>query len=70
MTGRTCYISEKVPIHYRSNKKQIVPAAACAHDLSTPDIVQDIEENGRNSRSSATLSPKTQKATAFLPGLF
>ncbi|KAK3097495.1 hypothetical protein FSP39_010176 [Pinctada imbricata] len=61
---------EKVPIHYRGNKKQMVPAPACAHDLSvTPDIVQDVEgDTGRNSRSSSDISPKTQKAPAFLPG--
>lgn len=63
-------ISEKIPIHYRANKKPIVPAPACAHDYSTPDIIQDTEESGRNSRSSANLSPKTQKAPAFLPGLW
>jgi len=57
-----------VPIHYRSNKKQIVPTPALAHDLINSDF-QDIEENGRNSRSSALLSPKAQKAPAFLPGL-
>lgn len=62
-------ISEKVPIHFRSNKKQIVPAAACAHDLTAPpDIVQDVEESGRSSRSSSHLSPNTQKAPAYLPG--
>ncbi|XP_069136955.1 leucine-rich repeat-containing protein 49-like isoform X3 [Argopecten irradians] len=61
------HIAEKVPIHYRSNKKQIVPAAALAHDLSTPEL-QDLEESGRSSRSSAHLSPKTLKAPAFLPG--
>ncbi|XP_071168467.1 leucine-rich repeat-containing protein 49-like isoform X30 [Mytilus edulis] len=60
---------EKVPIHYRSNKKQIVPAAALAHDLNAPpDIVQDVEDSGRTSRSSSHLSPNTQKAPAFLPG--
>uniref|UniRef100_K1PQ40 Leucine-rich repeat-containing protein 49 n=1 Tax=Magallana gigas TaxID=29159 RepID=K1PQ40_MAGGI len=59
---------EKIPIHYRANKRPMVPAPACAHDYSTPDIVQDAEESGRNSRSSANLSPKTQKAPAFLPG--
>ncbi|XP_069136961.1 leucine-rich repeat-containing protein 49-like isoform X9 [Argopecten irradians] len=62
------HIAEKVPIHYRSNKKQIVPAAALAHDLSTPEL-QDLEESGRSSRSSAHLSPKTLKAPAFLPGM-
>ncbi|XP_056022974.1 leucine-rich repeat-containing protein 49-like isoform X9 [Ostrea edulis] len=62
------HIAEKIPIHYRANKKPIVPAPACAHDYSTPDIIQDTEESGRNSRSSANLSPKTQKAPAFLPG--
>ncbi|XP_061172062.1 leucine-rich repeat-containing protein 49-like [Saccostrea echinata] len=62
------HIAEKIPIHYRANKKPMVPAPACAHDYSTPDIVQDAEESGRNSRSSANLSPKTQKAPAFLPG--
>jgi hypothetical protein len=67
--GDGCFFSEKVPIHFRSNKKQIVPAAASAHDLSTPpDIVQDVEECGRSSRSSSHLSPNTQKAPAFLPG--
>ncbi|XP_071168439.1 leucine-rich repeat-containing protein 49-like isoform X4 [Mytilus edulis] len=61
--------TEKVPIHYRSNKKQIVPAAALAHDLNAPpDIVQDVEDSGRTSRSSSHLSPNTQKAPAFLPG--
>ncbi|XP_071168462.1 leucine-rich repeat-containing protein 49-like isoform X25 [Mytilus edulis] len=61
--------AEKVPIHYRSNKKQIVPAAALAHDLNAPpDIVQDVEDSGRTSRSSSHLSPNTQKAPAFLPG--
>ncbi|XP_078315682.1 leucine-rich repeat-containing protein 49-like isoform X1 [Crassostrea virginica] len=62
------HIAEKIPIHYRANKRPMVPAPACAHDYSTPDIVQDAEESGRNSRSSANLSPKTQKAPAFLPG--
>ncbi|XP_033750012.1 leucine-rich repeat-containing protein 49-like isoform X2 [Pecten maximus] len=62
------HIAEKVPIHYRSNKKQIVPAPALAHDLSTPEL-QDLEESGRSSRSSAHLSPKTLKAPAFLPGM-
>nr|XP_022330181.1 leucine-rich repeat-containing protein 49-like isoform X4 [Crassostrea virginica]XP_022330276.1 leucine-rich repeat-containing protein 49-like isoform X4 [Crassostrea virginica] len=61
------HIAEKIPIHYRANKRPMVPAPACAHDYSTPDIVQDAEESGRNSRSSANLSPKTQKAPAFLP---
>ncbi|XP_052101103.1 leucine-rich repeat-containing protein 49-like isoform X13 [Mytilus californianus] len=64
-----CLMPEKVPIHYRSNKKQIVPAAALAHDLNAPpDIVQDVEDSGRTSRSSSHLSPNTQKAPAFLPG--
>ncbi|XP_033750014.1 leucine-rich repeat-containing protein 49-like isoform X4 [Pecten maximus] len=63
-----CLAPEKVPIHYRSNKKQIVPAPALAHDLSTPEL-QDLEESGRSSRSSAHLSPKTLKAPAFLPGM-
>ncbi|XP_021354461.1 leucine-rich repeat-containing protein 49-like isoform X2 [Mizuhopecten yessoensis] len=67
MKQPSCLSGEKVPIHYRSNKKQIVPAAALAHDLSTPEL-QDLEETGRNSRSSAHLSPKTLKAPAFLPG--
>ncbi|XP_033750016.1 leucine-rich repeat-containing protein 49-like isoform X6 [Pecten maximus] len=67
MKQPSCLSGEKVPIHYRSNKKQIVPAPALAHDLSTPEL-QDLEESGRSSRSSAHLSPKTLKAPAFLPG--
>lgn len=70
VTGHSYFLfAEKIPIHYRANKRPMVPAPACAHDYSTPDIVQDAEESGRNSRSSANLSPKTQKAPAFLPGL-
>ena len=67
----TSIFAEKIPIHYRSNKKQIVPvSSACAQDFTHVPVEMvsgDEDDSGRHSRGSL-MSPKTQKAPAFLPG--
>ncbi|XP_048258880.1 leucine-rich repeat-containing protein 49-like isoform X2 [Haliotis rufescens] len=62
-------MKQKIPIHYRGGKRPIVPAAACAHDLSRPDVVSpDDDESVGSHPHSAQFAPKAQKAAAFLPG--
>ncbi|XP_041367992.1 leucine-rich repeat-containing protein 49-like isoform X2 [Gigantopelta aegis] len=60
-------LAEKVPIHYRSNKKLISPSAVTGHDHGAED--EDEDPSGLRHPHSANYPPKQALKTApFLPG--
>ncbi|XP_050401173.1 leucine-rich repeat-containing protein 49 [Patella vulgata] len=58
--------AEKIPIHSRGGKRQVIPIQACAPDLGSADVVGDEEDGGIRPRQ-LSFQPKLRHP-AFLPG--
>ena len=69
--GSNCFhycLTEKVPIHYRSNKKLISPSAVTGHSDHGAEEEEEDPSGGRHPLSANQAPKQPLKSAPFLPG--